>query len=195
MGAREAVREHGLNGQQAHADKRGGELRGVHGKSPQIWDAGRQCATADSDQRGRASRLGGRYQQDGRRARTVGVEQHDRGELPIGQHRRRRQQRCLRCMADAHHAQHAVVVGMILPLRRRRAIVVGASLAHSDAVEHIRGLCLRRTGKRHDEQDLTPCGKHQSGKANGAYPSVCSQPVSVKPSAHGTTFNLPRQQQ
>ena len=98
-------------------------------------------------------------------------------------------------MADAHHAQYAVVAGVILLPRRRRAIVVGVGLAHSDAVQCIGGLCLRSVGERHDEQDLAPCGEHQSAKANGAYPSVCSQPVSVKPSPHGTTFNLPRQNQ
>ena len=172
MGTRETVREHGLNGSQARANKRGQELGADSWKVSADMGYRRKCATANSDQRGRTSGLGGGYRQDRRCARTVGVEQHDRGELPIGQYRRRRQQCCLRCMADAHHAQHAVVVGVILPLRRRRAIAVGVSLAHADAVEHIRGLCLRRTGKRHDEQDLAPCGKHQSGKANGAYPSV-----------------------
>ena len=94
-------------------------------------------------------------------------------------------------MADANHAQHAVVVRVILPLRCRRAILVRIGLAHADAVQCIGGLCLRSVGERHDEQDLAPCGKHQSGKANGAHPSVCSQPISVQPSPHGTTFNLP----
>jgi hypothetical protein len=116
--------------------------------------------------------LGGEYQQNRWRARTVGVEQHDRGELPIGQRRRRRQQCRRRRMADAHHAQHAVVAGVILLPRSRRAIVAGIGVAHSDAVHCIGGLCLRSAGERHDEQDLAPCGEHQCSKASGAYPSV-----------------------
>ena len=75
--------------------------------------------------------------------------------------------------------------------RRRGAIVVGIGLTHADTVERIGGLCLRRMGERNDEQDLAPGGEHQGGKTNGAYPSVWSQPVSVKPSPHGATFNLP----
>ena len=108
----------------------------------------------------------------GRRTWTVGVKQHDRDELPIGQRRRRRQQRRRRRMADAHDAQNAVVAGMILLPRRRRAIVVGIGLTHADTVERIGGLCLRHMRERNDEQDLAPCGEHQGGKANGAYPSV-----------------------
>ena len=75
-------------------------------------------------------------------------------------------------MADAHNAQNAVVAGMILLLRRRRAIVVGIGMTHADTVECIGGLCLRQMRERHDKQDLAPCGEHQGGKARGAYPSV-----------------------
>ena len=116
--------------------------------------------------------MGGEYRANGRRAWTVGVEQHDRGELSIGQRRRRRQQRRGRRVADAHDAQNAVVAGVILMPRGRRAIVVGIGLTHADTVEHIGGLCLRHMGERNDEQDLAPCGEHQGGKTNGAYPSV-----------------------
>ena len=80
---------------------------------------------------------------------------------------------------------------MILMLRGRRAIVIGIGLTHADTVERIGGLCLRHMGQRYDEQDLAPCGEHQRGKTNGAYPSVCTQSVSVKASPHGATFKLP----
>jgi len=112
--------------------------------------------------------LGSNDRANGRRAWTVGVEQHDRGELPIGQRRRRRRQRRGRRVTDAHNAQNAVVVGVILMPRRWGAIVVGISLTHADTVERIGGLCLRRMGERNDEQDLAPGGEHQGGKTNGA---------------------------
>ena len=75
-------------------------------------------------------------------------------------------------MTDAHDAQNAVVAGVILMLRGGRAIIIGIGLTHADTVEHIGGLCLRHMGERNDEQDLAPCGEHQGGKTNGAYPSV-----------------------
>jgi hypothetical protein len=115
--------------------------------------------------------LGGKYQANRWRARTVGVERHDRGELPIGQHRRRRHQHRVRRVADAHYAQDAVAAGVILLPRRRRAIVVGVGVTHADTVEHIGGLRLRHMRERHDEQDLAPCTEQQCGKANGTYPS------------------------
>ncbi len=75
-------------------------------------------------------------------------------------------------MANAHHAHHAVVAGVILLVRSRRAIVVGIGVTHTDTVERIGGLCLRYARERQDEQNLAPCGEHQSGKANRTYPSV-----------------------
>jgi hypothetical protein len=75
-------------------------------------------------------------------------------------------------MADAHDAQNAVVAGVILLLRSRRAIVVGVGLTHAGTIERIGGLGLRHVGKHHDEQDLAPCGKLQRDKANGTYPSA-----------------------
>ena len=75
-------------------------------------------------------------------------------------------------MTDAHDAQNAVVAGVILMPRGRRAIAVGIGLTHADAVERIGCLRLRHTGERNDKQNLAPCGEHQGGKTNGAYPSV-----------------------
>lgn len=126
--------------------------------------------TADSDQRRWTTGLRGEHRLDRRRTWTVGVKQDERDERPIRQYRWRRHQCGLRGMADAHNAQNAIVAGMILLLRRRRAIVVGVT--HADTVECIGGLCLRQMRERHDKQDLAPCGEHQGGKARGAYPSV-----------------------
>jgi hypothetical protein len=116
--------------------------------------------------------LGGGYQQNRRCARTIGVKQRDRGEPTIEQNRRRRQQRRGRRVTHAHYAQNAVVAGVILMLRSRRAIVVGIGMTHANAIQRIGSLSLRHTGERHHEQNLAPCGEHQGGKTNGAYPSV-----------------------